>query len=268
MYQNPEVLVWAGVHGEEVEPGIPLVRSLQTKPIPGVEGDIAHPKAVEAGLRKLEVNLALCMKRPELFPGTIESSLVPGIRQRSAAARRVIDIHQLQPPAIQEDYAFVGPCVRKDMLGFIALTGIKRILISDFGLQGIFDHAVLVDVARTSPRNDVGYWREILAKTAAGAADEMTLSFENTTLLRHANVSTRDRKRLGLMGTAYEPGQEIPGADKLYDINLPVHALFGWAADWADEVEVAAPVDINKIRYADNIVYMPTLVRSHDERGN
>jgi hypothetical protein len=56
-------IVWALLHGEERNPGAPLVESLQTEPLSvgdhTVEGARANPEAAARGVRFIDVNLAL-----------------------------------------------------------------------------------------------------------------------------------------------------------------------------------------------------------------
>jgi hypothetical protein len=260
MSDSTELRFWAAIHGTEVYPGVPLVESYQADPDSAIVGEIAHPEALRLGVRQLGVNLVYCLGQPHLFPDTPEAALTPGILAKTAAAKRVVDMHQQILPEVEEDYLFIGPRLHRRMLGFIALTGIKVVFVSNSGLPGLFEHVVLADIIQSSHRNNTAYWRDIFTRTIA---DELTPdSFPaDISLLAHDDMSVPERQRLGLIGTTYTPGQVIPGANEIFNTDAPVHALCGWHADYHDEVEIAAPVTAHDIRIEDDVLHMPTLTR-------
>ncbi|HEY4160429.1 MAG TPA: hypothetical protein VGM08_00005, partial [Candidatus Saccharimonadales bacterium] len=87
-------LAWAGVHGEERKPGMPLVKRLRAQPVDNVDADIANPEAARRGIRYIDKNLSFCLGEPGKYPDTYEGSLVPGILRRSAEYDLVAEFHR------------------------------------------------------------------------------------------------------------------------------------------------------------------------------
>jgi len=139
--------VWLGMHGDEYRLAKPFYASLQETPIPKVDVDIANPKALEAEVRGIDANLALCFQE-DPPAGAYESGLVPGILRRSRPKGLTVDIHENRYS--EHDYAFIGPEVHRHVLGFAALLEINDLVVSSHGMFNRLPNATLVDVAPCS----------------------------------------------------------------------------------------------------------------------
>ncbi|HEV2403142.1 MAG TPA: hypothetical protein VGS08_02985 [Candidatus Saccharimonadales bacterium] len=249
-----DVMVWAGVHGEEHDPGVELVWSLG-KYLLAMEGctidaAIANPRAFAVASRQIDVNLALVLQNPwdyeayrSINPGMTlpdgvhrpwgrpdyERTLVPGLIRRSWGKDLIVDMHQNLWEGHQEDCAWVGPSVRPYVLGFIALCGITNVLVCDGGFQGYFPEAVLMDIYTESCRNNVAFWRDKLSRALReGLA---TPSLEDFKFYAQGDLSTA--ASLSLKGGPFEPlKEEVPHAAELFNVDRPVYSLLGGSREF------------------------------------
>jgi hypothetical protein len=259
-----EAMVWAQVHGEEYDPGGPLVASLQAVPLivdgRSAEGDIANPEAAADGVRYKEVNLAFCMEDPERYAGTYEAGLVPGILGRSEDKDLVVDVHQAKDA--KGDYAYIGAEVYPHVLGFVALTGIRDIVVAKTGIPGRLPQAVLVDVATDSGRDNVEYWRALLKIALKDGLSPPPL--KGFRFLAHTDITYEERREIGIADQSFSALDELPPtAAKGLGIDRPVYSLYDTTPE-QEAIEIVTPLTATDMSTTRNslgreVLLLPTL---------
>ena len=267
-----DIGVSAGVHGKrrllrgrfgksprgEGGPGVPLVRTLQKKPIRTasgrVEAFIANPKAVKRGVRYIDENLAFCLGEPASNANTYEGQLVPGILERLRNKDLVVDMHE-QPDSGEEDFMYVGSSAALPILGFAAQVGITTIFVGSYGIYRHYSQAGAADVSKTSQRNDVDYWR---AQFETALEEGLpSPSVEEFTIFALTSLTTNEIRQLGLNGKRLTPFEEIRGASDLLKVDRPVYTVYSVNSS-SPGIEVVTQLRPHEISIEDGIVRMPT----------
>ena len=251
-----DVMVWGGTHGSPPEgeggPGIPLVESLQQRPIYTTIGkitaDIANPEAVRLGVRYVDTNLVFCISQPQKNKNTYEGTIASGVVKKSADRDLVIDMHQ-QPVASGFDYLMCGPQVYHYILGLAALTEITTIVSGDAGLYKRFPQAVVVELSKNSERDDVDYWRSILSKILDEGLTRPPI--KEFTIYSLTDLTGMEQQKLDITDKEFSPLEEIPGADILFGIDKKVYSLD------TQGIEVVVPVAKHEIKIEEDIVHIP-----------
>mgnify|MGYP001360166871 CR=1 FL=1 len=188
-----KILVIGGMHGNEML-GIDLVRSLQQKPILGIDYCIANPRAVEASTRYTSEDLNRSFPGKETT-GTYESVRARSLLRKASSYDLVIDFHNTYCP--NNDCAFVGEKAESLLFDVAAYFNLKRVVVADYDcINKYAQNCISVEISVSSPQNSVAIWRQKLAALIREGATEQKATVEKYRFVYRMSLEDRDQYNL------------------------------------------------------------------------
>jgi len=216
------ILVLGGTHGNEPL-GPKLVASLKKNPINGVDTVIGNPRAIKINERFAEQDLN------RSFPGNPRSTIYE--ERRAANMMKVcsgydivLDFHNTM--AADNDCTFIGDGANPLLLRVASFLGVKRVIVADYDcINKYVPTCISIEISLTSPRMELGPWREALQKLAKRKTlpKATGLDFYRYVL----TVSNAQRDEFALKKQNLQVFQEIPAdvAAQL-NVNSPAYPIF------------------------------------------